>query len=266
MNNFLFYFIKKFLNENKNFWSKFVLHDNLKLLSMIVVLINIFLGCNVYAAALEISPIRLDLSNQQPITSFTLTNKASSTATNLQITVKKWTQKNGQDIYSQTEDLLVTPPILVIPPGASRIVRLGLRRSADLTHELSYRIFINEIPSYNDKKNSGISMLLQLSVPVFIAPLSTATSQLCWHAQKLATHQLKITLNNCSTQHIKISQLKVSSKSSLKPEINQETFVYLLPLQTKSWIFPWPSFTKTINITTITDWGKLFENVTLSSS
>ncbi len=48
----------------------------------------------------------------------------------IQASLLSWAQdESGQDVYTPTNEALVTPPIMTIPPGGEQIVRVGLRRA-----------------------------------------------------------------------------------------------------------------------------------------
>src|SRR5258708_1161321 len=102
----------------------------------------LYLSCSTaYATELSISPVRLDLAAEHPIASLTLTNSGNQ-PTIFQITPKKWTQSNGKNLLTNTDEILVTPPIVTILPNSSQVIRVGLMVNPDNNSETSYRILL----------------------------------------------------------------------------------------------------------------------------
>lgn len=231
---------------------------------LIALLLLLLFSTAASAAAIEISPMQLDLSKDQPITALNLSNR-SPTPVVVQINSKRWMQQNTKDVYNDTRDIIITPPIITIPALGSHVVRIGLRRNVDINQELSYRIFIKEIPNYKERK-PGVSVVLQISIPLFVAPESPLNHQLNWRATALKTQQLQLLLTNNSNQHIKINRITITPLGSSKPLIKENTFLYLLPTQNKKLLFAWAKSVKNIQINLVTDWGNIAESVTVAQN
>src|SRR5690242_10334147 len=76
------------------------------------------------AGSFSVNPVRVTLSANEPIAAITVRNE-STEASVVQLETSSWTQHDGADALASTVEILATPPILTIPPGASRIVRVG---------------------------------------------------------------------------------------------------------------------------------------------
>ena len=91
----------------------------------------------------------------------------------MQIEAMAWRQDaDGKDQYEPAEGLIYFPRTLEIPPGESRIVRVGIR-AAPVNREETYRLFIEQLPPpAQDPAPSGATLrvLLRVGVPVFVAP------------------------------------------------------------------------------------------------
>ena len=89
-----------------------------------------------------IDPMRVDVSKQSPTAGLMVRNGADD-ALSLQVQVFAWIRLDGKDVYTPTRDLLVSPPIVTIAPKSEQIIRAALRRPADATQELAYRIYLH---------------------------------------------------------------------------------------------------------------------------
>ncbi len=97
-----------------------------------------------------------------------------TTPLRMQVQAMTWTQDaKGTDQYEPADGLLYFPRTMEIPPGESRIVRVGVR-AAPVTREETYRLFIEELPSASasDEQAQGTSLriFLRVGVAVFVAP------------------------------------------------------------------------------------------------
>src|SRR6185312_9864851 len=120
------------------------------------------------AGSFTVNPVRLTLSATQAVAAVTVKNVGDE-ATVVQLETSSWTQHDGQDVLTSSSEILATPPIITIPPGASRIIRVGLRRAPDPQRELTYRLFLREVPPPEPLAQS-LRVALLISMPVFVVP------------------------------------------------------------------------------------------------
>ena len=94
----------------------------------------------------EVNPIRVDLAPQERSAALTVKNNGAESVV-VQVSVLAWSQQDGRDVLSPTNEVLVSPPIATIAPDKEQIIRVGLRRAPDKERELSYRLFLQEVPA-----------------------------------------------------------------------------------------------------------------------
>ena len=99
----------------------------------------------VNATDLGVSPVRVTLSDKQKMGTLTVRNNGAEPVP-MQLEVLNWSQEEGNDVFTPTRELIVNPPIFTIPAGGSQLIRVGLRRAPDAQRELTYRIFLQELP------------------------------------------------------------------------------------------------------------------------
>ena len=125
------------------------------------------------AGEFVINPLRVTLDRTTRASEVVVRND-DTTALRMQVQAMTWTQNaEGADQYEPTESLLYFPRTMEIPPGESRIVRVGVR-AAPVTREETYRLFIEELPpaSAAEEQAQGTSLrvYLRVGVAVFVAP------------------------------------------------------------------------------------------------
>ena len=191
----------------------------------------------VNAAAIGVSPVRVTLSDKQKIGTITLRNDGTDPVP-MQLEALKWSKEEGEDVFTSTRELIVSPPIFTIPAGGSQLIRVGLRRAPDAQRELTYRIFLQELPPPPSPDFQGAKMLMRVSLPVFVLPKVTAKPVLRWHAVRTSDGALKISLSNSGNAHIQIANFSLSLPGSAQPWITQQTSNYVLIGQSFDWILP----------------------------
>jgi len=166
------------------------------------------------ASSLVLTPLRLSLTTERPVEVLTVRNDGDEPAV-MQLDLAKWTQADGKDIYTATTDILATPPIFSVPAHGSHLVRVGLRRGADPTLELSYRMFLEEVPPPPKPNFTGLRVALRFGVPIFVAPLAISDRQ-----------SLPLLVTNVS----------LTSQGTNAPLVRITGTDYVLPGQSRDWI------------------------------
>ncbi|MFT3762898.1 MAG: molecular chaperone [Pseudoxanthomonas sp.] len=181
-------------------------------LHRLIIIVALLMAGAANAASLRISPIGLDIPSDERAASMTLVN-TSVEPVNLQLRVFQWSQRDGRDVFAPTTDILVTPPATTIPPGASYTVRVARTGAAQPDSELSYRLFIDELPKPVDPGtvNQGVAMVLRTSLPVFVVD-PKAYPKLAWELRQDA-EGLHLKATNSGGRHAKISGLALHPQS-----------------------------------------------------
>jgi len=156
----------------------------------------------------------------------------------VQLEVMSWSQQDGEDVFTATREVLANPPIFTVPPGGSQLIRAGLRRAPDARRELTYRIFLQELPPPPSPDFNGAKMLMRVSLPVFVLPEVAAQPALRWQAARTSDGALKISLTNIGNAHVQIANFSLSLPGSAQPWITQQSSTYVLHGQSRDWILP----------------------------
>jgi fimbrial chaperone protein len=246
-----------------------VMHMSYKIRAAVVAAF-LFLGCVIpgplLAGNFQVTPIRVVLSAQQASDALKVQNNGSEPVV-VQLQTVAWSQENGQDLYQPTSDLVATPPIFTMPPGATQIIRVGLLRGADEKKELSYRLFLQEVPSAPKPDFRGLQVLLRVGLPVFVNPKAKAAPVLNWRAEQTEGDQLRVHLKNEGNAHIQVSDFKLSMPHKPEPIAAREVAAYLLPGQNRSWMVAtdpgWRAGTEIMRVFANTDAGSVETEIRL---
>lgn len=200
-------------------------------LALLLFCVPALANCGVF----NVAPIRANLGAKQESEVFKVKNDGNE-ALVVQAQVKAWTQREGQEEFADTRDVLVTPPIFTLAPQAEQILRVGLRRAPDEQRELSYRLFLSESPAPPEPGFQGIKIAMQIAVPIFVAPLSeNAAPDLQWRATRLADQRIELVAMNRGNVHIRLSDLRL--ESGVRTLGANANMVYVLAGQRHAWFF-----------------------------
>jgi fimbrial chaperone protein len=115
------------------------------------------------AGSLRVGPTRIDLSPRHPVAVLEVENTGDS-ATLAQVDTLAWTQNAGEESLEPTPELIATPLVMNLAPGATQKVRVGLRELPGA--ERSYRVIVGEVtPTF--VASAGLRFAVRVSVPVF---------------------------------------------------------------------------------------------------
>lgn len=170
------------------------------------------------AAEFSVSPIRAEFKGGVLTETITVANEGT---TPLRVTVKlmEWTQDpNGQDVYSDSTDLVYFPRELDILAGARRLIRVGAKAPAG-TVERTYRLFIEEVlTGPRPPGTAQVAFFFRFGVPIFLTP-AAPRQQLELGDPTLLRGKLSIPVRNAGNQHFRIGKLTVSDGASFSQDV-----------------------------------------------
>lgn len=179
---------------------------------------GVLAGPAAQAAEFSVAPIRVELRAGALSETITVTNHADAP---LRVGVKlmEWTQDaSGEDVYKETGDLVYFPRQLDLPPGATRLVRVGAKVPAGVT-ERTYRLFVEEQPQVAAESGKAqIAVYLRFGVPVFLPP-ATPRAQPQILEPTLERGKLSLRVKNEGNQHFRLLRLLVQDGAGFSQEI-----------------------------------------------
>lgn len=217
---------------------------------------------SVWAGTFSVNPVRIELSANRPNTILQVTNEQDDETT-FQVRVLTWNTDGKNDVFADSNEILVNPPIAVLGPRQKQYVRIGLRHPKDETAELAYRIIVEEVPKAPRPGFSGIQTLLRISIPIFILPKTSVAPMLTWEMVKTDAAGLKLVATNHGNAHIQIRTLDIAGDGAQAKHMNVTTPSYLLPNAQHEWLIDPEKIQASgpIKVVATTDAGLLHEMV-----
>jgi len=220
--------------------------------------------CTAHAGSFTVNPVRLTLSAKETVAAVTVKNVGTE-ATVVQLETSSWNQHDGQDVLASTTEILATPPILTVPPGGSRIIRVGLRRAPDPQHELTYRLFLREVPP-PEPLAQALRVALLISMPVFVVPARPVAPEVQWRALRMQDGNIRVLARNTGQSHIQLGQLDITPVDGGPAIAMRNMADYLLPDNGREWTLTprtAASVGKLLSISSQADVGLVKADVTL---
>jgi P pilus assembly chaperone PapD len=165
------------------------------------------------AGGFHFAPATIALTARTHTGSIAVTNP-SDAPLRVEVQAFHWTQgPGGQALFEPTDDVLVFPALIVIPPGQSRQVRLAvLAPPAD--QEQTYQVAITEIPATSAAaRTSAVSVRMRADIPVFFGPLVERVAGSI-AAATVKNGALDFTVANVGTAHFEAKNVQVAGLGS----------------------------------------------------
>lgn len=194
----------------------------------------LFAAAGAWGGSFQVGPVSATLSADHPVAALTVRNTGADPAV-IQLEPMAWSQANGKDTYVPAADILATPPIFTVAPGASQVLRIG-SRTAGTQGERAYRLFLREIPPPPKPGFHGMRMALEISLPVFVVPSTPIAPSLHWQATIADAGHLRIRLTNEGSAHARLTRFRLARASAATPLPLSGKTVYVLPGASHEWL------------------------------
>jgi fimbrial chaperone protein len=179
------------------------------------------------AGSFQVNPVNLTLPADRQSTSLTIRN-TDNVPVAVRVETFGWFQQDGRDIYSATSDVIVSPAIFTIAPGAVQLVRVGLRaRNAK-----AYRVIFDEIP--RQQSTGSIQVALRLNLPLYLASPPAAKPALTWSLWRSPSGEMFVEGRNTGAAQAQILGLDTEDRDGRRTILSQEMGV-ILPASARYW-------------------------------
>jgi fimbrial chaperone protein len=189
------------------------------------------------AATLQISPVTVELSARDNASGLSLRNPGDEPLYG-QVRVYSWSQIDGEDVLSPTQEIVASPPLIQIAAQAEQLVRLVRPSPGANSAEQSYRLLIDELPEPGGRPADGVTIRLRYSVPVFVEPPGAPGGpQLKWSLLQVADGW-DLVVENTGTRRAQISAVELVEPAGAVHTLNKGLLGYALAGQTRRWRVP----------------------------
>jgi fimbrial chaperone protein len=228
--------------------------------ALAAILLVFLTGLAAQAQALSVLPVNIFLASGQSATTLTVTNQGNS-KTSVQIRAFAWNQQGDDDRLTTSDEVVVSPPIASIAPGANQVIRLILRRPPQ-GREATYRILLDQIPP--PAEAGVVHVVLRLSIPIFALPGTRALPHVQFHIE-LNAGKVYLVGTNDGLRHEAIRGIELSTNDGRKLKAMPSSSPYILAGVTRRWDItaqgPLPLPSETMRLTAHSDAGAIEEQV-----
>lgn len=193
-----------------HFLKPFVNPSSVKTAVLLLLLAAGLMGADlIQAGTFSVTPVRIFLQPRDRATAITFTNDGTTEVV-LQADLYEWLQKpDGEDDLKLAEDVIISPPIIKLAPGAKQVVRLARLSMAPNDSQQTYRLIAREIPEIAAAKQGiSVQIALALSMPVFITPKDAKPAVTC-SAVSATSSQVVFTCKNSGNAHAQVRYARV---------------------------------------------------------
>jgi fimbrial chaperone protein len=191
-----------------------------------------------HAASLRVAPVLLDLTAPTASSSLRIWNDAQSPI-NVQVRIFRWTQQNGADVYTPVSDVVASPPMTQLKPGAENLVRIVRLSKKAVNAEESYRVIVDELPPTGTRPSGTVNLVIRHSIPVFFAAPSISDAQPVWTVSPQADGY-KVSVSNTGAKRLRIANLRLSAGSGKAVAEHNGLVGYVLGGSVATWVVPAP--------------------------
>lgn len=181
------------------------------------------------AGAFRVNPVAVSVTPDKGAGELRLDNVDSKPVA-VRVTALRWTQADGQDRTEATRDLVVSPPIFTVAPGAQQLIRVGFRHR---TPGAAYRLIVEEIPGPR-APGTGISVALKLDLPLYVIARGGARPALSWTARRGADGALLVEGRNSGALQAQILAIEARDSAGLRVG-RTEAMGVVLPSSSRIW-------------------------------
>lgn len=176
-----------------------------------------------FAGQLTVAPLAMTMSHTQPNATYKLTN-GSDKESFYQLQLFAWEQVNGETRLLKQDDLIVSPPVTLIPGNGEQRVRIIRQRPTQSENEKTYRLIVSEVPDTESPQGANLKVLLRMSLPVFVGGEGKE------YALKAYYQDGTLRVKNTGTKHARFSDVFWTNQASnQKYDIQKGLLGYALP-------------------------------------
>jgi fimbrial chaperone protein len=217
------------------------------------------------AQSLSVLPVNVFLQPGQKAATLSVTNSGDK-PTSIQVRTYDWGQKNDEEQLTASNIVVVSPPLVTIAPGSTQVVRLILRQPAQTT-EATYRIILDQIPGPGEP--GVVQMVLRLSIPVFVAPVTKAAANAQFHLERDGDKLFLVGVNT-GQSHETVRDIVVTTSDGRNLNLKSKVSPYLLAGSTRHWELDSQGYTpqpgETLKLTAHGAAGAIDEQVSVATA
>jgi len=198
----------------------------------VALLFLVALASRAVSGTFGFQPTQVTIDNKHRIVEISLSSLYALPAV-FDVTVQRWTQEQGHDIFDPAPDVIIVPSVFTVNPYGTVPVRVTFRGATPSSErELSFKVQVREVV------RDASTPVTTFSIPLFV-PTHTLAGTVTYSLKPQATTQADLVVNNTGSSHIYIESLRISSAGHDLYDGAPKAFVLsgqtrILPLQLKA--------------------------------
>lgn len=133
-----------------------------------------------WAGSIRVDPVQISVNKTRRTAAVTIVNAAAEPVM-VRAYPLAWAQPGGDDVYSETAAVIVSPPIATIPARGRQLVRVGFRDPA--AAKGAWRLVVEEVPQAS-LEGGGVQVALRFNLPLFAQLEAGKPGDLNWSARR----------------------------------------------------------------------------------
>ena len=183
---------------------------------------------SVEAGQFSVTPVRIFMAPRDRAVAVTVTNDADTELV-MQADIYQWRQKpNGEDDLTLSEDMILAPPIVKIPPKSRQVLRLALLKPVQPGEQQTYRLLVREIPEARvPEAGVQLQIAIAFSLPVFVTPTGVKRQIDCT-LERSTPEQARAVCENRGNAYAQLTHFELASVAGQTLAV-RDLGGYLLP-------------------------------------
>ena len=158
------------------------------------------------AASFGLAPLGVTIAAREQSGSVVVTNTGPDEVV-IQVRPYVWTQ-NGQELRTETRELVLNPPIFKLAAGEQQLVRVASRSTPPQEVERAYRLVFGEVPTGSQVPGSGFRIRVAMDIPLYVEPVMLSSAQLAWRFEQSADGA-RLVASNSGGRHFRLRDVSV---------------------------------------------------------
>lgn len=131
----------------------------------------------------------------------------------VQARVLRWKQEGGKESLVRTGDVVVSPPMTRLAPGAQQTIRVVRTSRARVSGEEAYRVLIDEVPDQSRRKAGTVAFATRLRIPVFFVEAGAKLPDVRWSIRRSGNGAV-LEARNVGQVRLRLADLRLTNGGS----------------------------------------------------
>lgn len=164
------------------------------------------------AGSLRVDPVHISIGESRRSAAVTVVNTAAEPVM-IRAYPLAWSQVDGEDVYSETNAVIVSPPIVTMAAGAKQVIRIGFRNPG--ASRGAWRLVIEEVPQPR-LESDGIQVALRLNLPLFVQLKAAKAGDLRWSAWRAHDGIWTLEAQNPSSGYVRLEPVDFTGATGIR--------------------------------------------------